>query len=98
MLEEKRYSIRYETLLDAEIKTCKISYRLIPGVIRNYSSGGLNFISEDFNPEPKDILELKIKHSVQDTHNHAVGEIIWYQYVNTRCYVGLRIKEIDEKL
>lgn len=98
MLKEKRYSIRYETLLDAEIKTQKIPYRQIPGVIRNYSYDGLNFISEDFNPKPKDILELKIKHSVRNTTSHAVGEIVWYQHVNTRCYVGLKIKGIDEKL
>ena len=98
MSEEKRFSVRHETLLDAEIITSKVPCRYIPGVIRNYSHDGLNFISEDFNPEPKEVLELKIKHSVQDAHSHAVGEIIWYQHVNTRCYVGLKIKEIDEKL
>jgi hypothetical protein len=98
MLEDKRYSIRYETLLDAEIKTHKIPYIHIPCVIRNYSYDGLNFISEDFNPKPKEILELKIKHSVKDTISHVVGEIVWYKHVNTRCYVGLKIKKIDEKL
>jgi len=98
MLEDKRCSLRYETLLDAEIKTHKISYRHIPGVIINYSDDGLNFISEDFNPKPKEIVELKIKHSVKDTNSHVVGEIVWYKHVHTRCFVGLKIKEIDEKL
>jgi len=98
MSEEKRSSIRHEILLDAEIKTSKIPYRYFPGVIRNYSHDGLNFISEDFNPEPKEILELKIRCSAQDTYSYAIGEIVWYQHVKTRCYVGLRIKEIDKKL
>ena len=98
MLKEKRYSIRYESLLDTEINTHKIAYRHIPGLIINYSYDGLNFISEDFNPKPKDILELNIKNSVKNTNSHALGEIVWYQHVNTRCYVGLKIKDIDEKL
>jgi hypothetical protein len=98
MSEEKRSSIRHETLLDAEIRSSKIPYRFFPGVVRNYSHDGLNFISEDFNPEPKEVLELKIKHSVHKTHSHAIGEIVWYEHVNTRCYVGLKIKEINEKL
>jgi len=98
MSEEKRSSLRHEILLDAEIKTTRVPFRYFPGVIRNYSHDGLNFISEDFNPEPREIVELKIKHPVQDTYSHAIGEIVWYQYVHTRCYVGLRIKGIDKKL
>jgi len=98
MSVEKRSSVRHEIILEAEIKTSKIPYRYFPGVIRNYSQDGLNFISEDFNPEPKDILELKIRRSVQDTYSHAIGEIVWYQHVNTRCYVGLKLKKIDRNL
>jgi len=98
MSEEKRSSVRHEVILEAEIKTSKIPYRYFPGIIRNYSHDGLNFISEDFNPEREEILELKIRGSVQDTYNHAIGEIVWYQHVNTRCYVGLKIKRIDRKL
>lgn len=98
MSEEKRSSLRHEILLDAEIKTTRIPFRYFPGVIRNYSHDGLNFISEDFHPEPKEILELKIKHSFQDAYSHAICEIVWYQHVKTRCYVGLRIKKIDKKL
>ncbi len=98
MLRDKRLSLRYKTLLNVEIRPNKIPSSSIPGIIKNISYDGLNLISEDFNPQLGETLELVIKHPVEDIDFHAVGEIVWNKHVNTRCYVGLRIKEMDDKL
>lgn len=93
MFEDKRSASRFKTLLEAEIRPRKISPRNIAGVITNYSYDGLTFISEDFSPRPKEILEITTKNNLKDTNSHAVGEIVWHKQVHTRCYVGLKIKE-----
>jgi hypothetical protein len=98
MFGDKRRSIRFKTFLNAEIRPQKNPSEFLPGVVRNFSYDGLNFISEDFNPEPKDTLKLIIKHPVRGTNIYALGDIVWNKQVNTRCYVGLKIKEMDEKL
>jgi len=101
MLGDKRNYIRFKTILNLEFKPHKIPSEYLHGIVTNFSYDGLNFIieilSENFNSEPKETLELIIKHPAKDANISALGEIVWKRQVNDKCCVGLKIREMDEK-
>jgi len=101
MLGDKRNYIRFKTLLNLEVKPYQISSEYLHGIVTNFSYDGLSFIieilPENFNLEPKETLELIIKHPAKDANISAFGEIVWKRQVNDRCCVGLKIREMDEE-
>ena len=94
MLPDKRKHNRFKVLLNLEIKPTKMANEYLFGIIRNFSQEGFSFVSEKFDLEPNETIELRVKHPLRNTFIFAVGEIIWKRPVNDRCFAGIKLREM----
>ncbi len=96
MIRDKRKFERFKILLNLEIKPTKVATEYLFGIIRNFSQEGFSFVSEKFELEPGENMELRLKHPLRNNFIFAFGEIIWKREVNNRCVAGLKLRAMDK--
>ncbi len=97
MLDERRKFERYDTSLDAAIKSTKYFGEWFAGEIKNVSRSGLCFETMDIQPDSKDSMELELKLPDGGSYVTVSGSISWNQYLDNKCLVGVELADMDEK-
>ena len=95
----KRKCMRFDSYLDLDIVISKSKILSFPGVTRNISRGGFNFISENFEVKSRTPVEFSIKHPQKDSVVTVSGKIVWKQQIRRdRCSAGVKLYDMDNKL
>lgn len=92
-----RKNVRFDVHLDIEIKLSKKGMDYIVGVTKNFSRGGLCFVSEDFKCGSHKTLEFIIKHPRKHKSVIAPGDVIWKKQIRDRCEAGIAFIGMDKE-
>ena len=87
---------RFESNIMMEFRPINKTNRYIVGWMRNCSSVGLSFKSENYNVEPKEDLEFKLKHYLDDLFVSVQGKAVWTEKTESGCVTGIELKEMDK--
>jgi len=96
MMDGKRKFLRFDTALNIELKPpAGTEDKYLLGALRNFSREGLSFISQKFDAQPRQDLELRFKLPAKDVVVSCRGEIAWKKDIEDNALVGMKLKEID---
>ncbi|OPX29891.1 MAG: hypothetical protein B1H08_02870 [Candidatus Omnitrophica bacterium 4484_171] len=95
-MDGKRKFLRFDTALNIEFKqTAGTEDKYLLGALRNFSREGLSFVSQKFDAQPRQNLELRFKLPAKDVVVSCRGEIAWKKNTEDNALVGMKLKEID---
>ena len=94
--QNRREYMRFDIHLDIEVMRSNAMGEHLLGVTRNFSNEGLSFISENFEVNDQDSVQVRIKHHRKSRFIELSGKIIWKKQVRDRCLAGMRIKNIEK--
>ncbi len=97
MLHDARKFLRFGIFLNLEIKPTKDATEYLSGITRNFSYEGFSFVSQSFDFEPQEAINVRIQHPREDTFVAVTGNIIWKREVSDRCFAGIKIREMDKE-
>ncbi len=97
MYQNKRKFKRYDISLNVQFKPSKVAKEYVNGIIRNFSFEGFTFVSQTFDFETKETIELEIMHPWKDKVVPVSGVIIWKRQADDLCLAGIKLKEMDEE-
>ena len=96
MNEERRIYNRFEIPLDVKFNISRGDTDYT-GITKNFSRSGLCLESRDATPVSGDVIDLNIKHPMEDTYVSAVGDVVWQRKDDDRCLMGIRILAMDKE-
>ncbi len=96
MSDNKRKSHRFDNSIFVEFRPVDKSDRYTLGTIRNFSSAGFSFESQNYDLETGEDLELRLKHPQSDLVVSVLGETVWKEKSDFECTMGIRLKEMDK--
>ncbi len=86
---------RFESNIMMFFRPIKKTNDYIVGRMRNFSSAGFSFESENYEIKPKEDLEFKLKHSLCDLFL-VQGKVVWNKKSELACVAGIELKELDK--
>ncbi len=96
MMHERRKFIRFNVPLDLEFRQLENTVDYYPGKTTNFSREGFCFETTDPQIRLNQILEVNIKHPLNQSVVPAQGEIVWLEQAKDKRYAGVLLTEIDK--
>ncbi len=87
---------RFDSNITMFFRPIKETNTYLVGSMRNFSSAGFSFESENYNVEPRVDLEFKLKHSLRDLFVSVQGKVVWNAKSEFGYAAGIELKELDK--
>lgn len=97
MSTDRRQFKRFETLLIVEIGPQQESTPYFFGITKDISFEGFIFESQNYDLQPGDIFEFRLKHPKNDLSVPVFGKIVWNRETKFECHSGVRFHRLDNE-
>jgi hypothetical protein len=97
MPTDRRQFKRFETLLIVEIGPQQESTPYFFGITKDISFEGFIFESQNYDLQPGDIFEFRLKHPKNDLSVPVFGKIVWNRETKFECHSGVRFHVLDNE-
>lgn len=96
--KDKREYFRFDCVLPAQVMELKGKRQLIGrATVKDFSNIGLK-LTVNFNLERRTPMEVKVYLPEKKLFTSVAGEITWSRFSEKKLEIGLKIKEMDNKL
>jgi hypothetical protein len=97
MIYDKRKVMKFDIPLIMEFKPQNKVTDYSWGLTRNFSYEGFSFETQNFDFEPEEILELKLKFPHSDTFVSVLGDVVWKSKDKNKCLAEVRLRDMNEE-
>jgi len=98
VLNQRKDLIRITVPVLLAFKPSKETIEYYHGKLRDISSTGISFYTQEPTMEPGRELELKLRLPWKDKDFHIKGKVVWKRQVRDRFCVGVKFNTVDEEM
>ena len=96
MFDDRRKYLRFDIPLKVEYEVEGGSKNYTTGVTANFSREGINLVTQQFDYDPSNTVELKLQHPTKESYIVLSGDVVWKRQVDDKWYAGLRLRQMDK--
>lgn len=95
MFDNRRRFHRFDSDTIVEFRSLKKANEYSVGMTRDFSSAGFSFESQNYDFEPEEDFEFKLKHPQRDLFVSVQGKAVWKEKSEFACVTGIELKDLD---